>query len=101
MIVVHCHLRSRPERRAQTIAALVAVQRATRERDEGCLHYAYLADLEDDCAFTCVEEWSDPEALRRHVDSEHVRALDAVLAETLEAPEQIKIFTADPTRLRD
>lgn len=101
MIVVHCQLRSKPERLAETVAALVAVQRATRERDDGCLHYAYVADLEDDCAFTCVEEWRDLEALRRHVKSPHVAELDRVLAETADGPEEIRIFRAEPAQLAE
>lgn len=99
MIVVHCYVRSKPERRAETVAALVAVQRATRALDDGCLHYAYVADLEDECAFTCVEEWRDMEALDSHVRSSHVVAADAVLAQTAEGPEEVRIFRAEPTQM--
>ncbi|HVX43421.1 MAG TPA: putative quinol monooxygenase [Mycobacteriales bacterium] len=98
MIVVHCHLRSKPQHRDETVAALVAVQEATRERDPGCLHYAYLADLQDPNAFTCVEEWTDAESLAAHVASPHVAECDAVLARTADGPEQISVFAADPTR---
>jgi quinol monooxygenase YgiN len=99
MIVVHCRLRTRPEKRAETVAALIAVQEATRERDPGCLHYAYLADLQDQNAFTCVEEWTDLASLAAHVASPHVAECDAVLARTAEGSEQITVFTAEPTRL--
>lgn len=100
MIVVHAFLRCKPDRRTETVAALKEMRRATLVNDEGCLHYAYMADLEDDCSFVCVEEWRDMESLRTHIDSPHMAALDAVLAETAEGPEEIRIFEASPTELR-
>ncbi|WP_020574457.1 putative quinol monooxygenase [Actinopolymorpha alba] len=97
MIVVHAILRSRPERRTDTVAALIAMQHATRANDEGCLHYAFVADLEDDCLFTCVEEWADMASLRAHLESPHMAALDRLLAETAEGPAEIRVFEATRT----
>jgi quinol monooxygenase YgiN len=98
VIVVHAFLRCKPGRRDETVAALVEMRRATLA-ESGCLHYAYTADLEDDCAFVCVEEWRDLESLRAHIASPHMAALDAVLAETAAGPEEIRIFSATPTEL--
>lgn len=99
MIVVHAFLRCKPDRRAETVAALKEVGWRTLANDEGCLHYGYFADLDDDCVFVCVEQWRDMESLRAHIASPHVAALEAVLAETAEAPEEIRIFEATPTEL--
>lgn len=99
MIVVHAFLRCKPDRREETVAALREMRWATLANDDGCLHYAYMADLEDDCAFVCVEEWRDLEALRAHIASPHMAVLDAVLAETAEGPEEIRIFSASETEL--
>lgn len=99
MIVVHAFLRCKPDRRDETVAALKEMRWATLANDEGCLHYAYVSDLEDDCVFVCVEEWRDMESLRAHIASPHMAALSAVLAETAEGPEEIRIFEATPTQL--
>ncbi|GAB3404026.1 putative quinol monooxygenase [Flindersiella endophytica] len=99
MIVVHAFLRCKPGRRDETVAALVEMRRATLAGEPGCLHYAYTADLEDDHAFVCVEEWRDLEALRAHIASPHMAVLDGVLAETAEGPEEIRVFEAMPAEL--
>lgn len=99
MIVVHALMRSKPERRAETVETLLAMQRATREFDQGCLHYAFVADLEDDCVFTCVEEWADMAALRAHLASPHLAELGAKLSETREGQSELRIFEATRTEL--
>ncbi|MGH3488272.1 MAG: putative quinol monooxygenase [Actinopolymorphaceae bacterium] len=99
MLVVHAELRSRPDRRAETVAALIAMQHATRDTDIGCLHYAFVVDLEDDCLFTCVEEWRDAAALEAHLASPHMTALDEVLASTAAGPATIRVFDATPTEI--
>jgi quinol monooxygenase YgiN len=99
MIVVHAILRSKPDRRAETRAALDELQRATNERDEGCLHYAYLQSLTDPDEFTAVEEWRDAEALRKHLASDHLARVDEVLAETAAGKAVIRVFEARPTAL--
>jgi quinol monooxygenase YgiN len=99
MIVVHAVLRSRPERRTDTVAALIAMQHATRSADDGCLHYSFVVDLEDDCLFTCVEEWRDMAALEAHLASPHMAALDSLLSETTVGPAEIRVFEAVPTQV--
>jgi len=99
MIVVHAVLRSRPERRADTTAALISAQRTTRTNDRGCRHYAFVVDLEDNCLFTCVEEWESMAALQAHLASPHLADLDAVLADTAEGPAQIRVFESEPTAI--
>ncbi|MET9020649.1 putative quinol monooxygenase [Actinopolymorpha sp. NPDC004070] len=99
MIVVHATLRSRPDRRVDTVAALIAMQHAVRTNDDGCLHYAFVADLEDDCLFTCVEEWTDLDALHEHLASPHMAALDSVLADSAEGPADIRVFEAVPAQI--
>jgi quinol monooxygenase YgiN len=99
MIVVHAILRSKPERRAETAAALAEMQRAANERDEGCLHYAYLQSLTDPDEFTAVEEWRDEEALRKHIESEHMARLDEVLEQTAAGKAVIRVFEATPRDL--
>lgn len=99
MIVVHAVLRSKPERRAETVAALRALQEATLANDDGCLHYAFCADITDDCLFTCVEEWRDMDALRAHLAAPHMNDPASPLADTTIGDEQIRVFHAEPTSL--
>lgn len=95
MIIVHAVSRCKPERRDEHVAALLAAQRATNENDTGCLHYRFVADLEDPCLFTCVELWRDAESLRAHLDAPHLTDLRAVLAETTAGPGEAKFFEAE------
>lgn len=96
MIIVHAVNRCKPERRDEHVAALLAAQRATNENDEGCLHYRFVADLEDPCLFTCVELWQDSESLRAHLAAPHLEELRAVLAETAAERGEVKAFEAEP-----
>lgn len=40
--------------------------------EEGCLHYAYAADLFDPCLIRISEKWSGPEALAAHMEAAHM-----------------------------
>ncbi|MGH8794157.1 MAG: putative quinol monooxygenase [Stackebrandtia sp.] len=99
MIVVHVQLRSKPERRAETVSALRQMQQSTRDNDAGCLRYAFSVDLDDDCLFACVEEWSDMASLRAHLAADHMAGPDAALGETLAAPADIRVFEASAVSL--
>lgn len=55
-----------PERRAECIAAIAPLQRATREQEPGCLAYVFSADPVDDGSIAVYELWSDAESLEAH-----------------------------------
>lgn len=77
MLVVHTSARAAPGRRGELVAAARAMAAATRG-DQGCLRYAFAADLEDDDRVLGVEVWSDEAALAEHMSHEHTREFLAV-----------------------
>lgn len=95
MIVVHARVRSTPETRKETVAAMVEMQLASRTED-GCLSYTFVTDIDDDLRFTCVEEWRDLEALRAHFGTPHMAAYRAAVGPTTAGPTQISLFEAEP-----
>lgn len=99
MIVVHAIMRSKPDRRAETVEHLLEMQRATRENDSGCLHYAFVADLEDECVFTCVEEWADLDSLKAHLAAPHMAEIGAKLADTREGKSELRVFESSRIEL--
>ncbi|HZE38398.1 MAG TPA: antibiotic biosynthesis monooxygenase [Stackebrandtia sp.] len=101
MIIVHVWLRSKPETRDTTIAALKQMQASTIAGDDGCQHYAFAADLDDDCLFTCMEEWRDEAALAAHLAADHMREPDAILDESTIGKAVIKVYRAEPSTIPD
>lgn len=42
-------------------------------RETGCITYELLQNREDQTDFTFVEEWTDPNALGTHFETEHIK----------------------------
>ncbi|GAB3233782.1 hypothetical protein GCM10027447_30410 [Glycomyces halotolerans] len=99
MIAVHVFLQCRIEHRQEFIEALKALQDATRAGDEGCLHYSFAADLEDPTRFVCLEEWTDADSLKAHLEADHHRAASAVLDRLRQSPAEVRIFHAQQAEL--
>ncbi|WP_051326127.1 putative quinol monooxygenase [Glycomyces tenuis] len=99
MIVVHVSLYSRPEHRASFARALRRLQAATLERDAGCLRYDCSVDLADADRFTCVEQWTDMDSVRAHLEAPHHLEADALLDRWRARPAEVRLFTAEPAEL--
>lgn len=98
MIVVHTRVRCHARHRDAFIAILQQLQDATR-REDGCLEYSYVADLDDDCLFVGVEEWRDEAALRAHLAAPHMNDPDSRFDAYSREPETVRVFTAQPLDL--
>lgn len=98
MIVVHTRVRCHAQHRDAFIAILKHLQDATR-REDGCLEYSYVADLDDDCLFLGVEEWRDEAALRAHLGAPHMNDPDSRFDAYSREAETVRVFTAQPLDL--
>lgn len=95
MIVVHALSRSKPAHRAEVAAAMLELQRATLAADDGCLHYRFVAELDDDCRFTCVEEWRDIDALRAHLAAPHIATYRSAVDGLMDGDTELRVFEAE------
>ena len=73
MLVIAGTIPFDPAHRDAFLAACVALQNATRA-EEGCLLYAFSADLEDPGLVHIVEKWTSEEALTEHFAQPHMKA---------------------------
>ncbi|MDF1735996.1 MAG: putative quinol monooxygenase [Minwuia sp.] len=73
MIVVSGVIRVAASSAATARQAVLEVAQATRSED-GCISYAFYADLEQEGAFRVFEEWEDDAALAAHFKTPHMAA---------------------------
>ena len=73
-VVVVAEIGIVPEKRAEALAALEELCRATHEEDEGCQLYALQLDPADESRVFMVEKWESAEALQAHGTTDHIRA---------------------------
>lgn len=71
MIVVSGVIRVAASSQGAAREAALEVAQATR-REDGCISYAFYADLEQEGAFRVFEEWKDDAALAAHFKTPHM-----------------------------
>ena len=81
MLVIAGTIPFDPAHRDKVHAACVALQTATRA-EEGCLLYAFSADLEEPGTLRIVEKWTSEEALLAHFAQPHMKAFRDALEGT-------------------
>jgi quinol monooxygenase YgiN len=92
MVAIALRLVARAERRQELLDA-VRNGLLTPTRDEpGCLRYRFYQDVEDENAFSFVEEWDNWEALGAHIRSAHVGAFLAALGDRLAEPPEARFY---------
>ena len=82
----------RPDKLQEAFDAFDPLIAETR-KEEGCITYEMLQNVEDPYDLTFVEEWASPEALEEHFETEHFRAIVARADELLTAPPDIRRYT--------
>jgi quinol monooxygenase YgiN len=80
MLVIAGTIPFDPAHRDAFLAACIALQEATR-KEEGCLLYAFSADLEDPGLVHIVEKWTSEEALTAHFAEPHMKAFADAMSE--------------------
>jgi quinol monooxygenase YgiN len=91
MIIVRITMKVLPEKQKEVMQTLLSMIE-TAGKEEGCLSYDVLCDIEGKTVFNLIEEWETREDLDRHIRSERFSVLlgtKSLLAE----PSKIKIHT--------
>jgi quinol monooxygenase YgiN len=99
MITVHAYVYAEPEHRSAYLEGLRALQASTRAHDAGCLRYEFWTSIDDPNAFVCVEEWTDMDALKAHLDAPHHTTGSAALDTYRARPSEIRVFASTPINL--
>ena len=89
VIIIQIYITPESADRFEKVAADVA--RASRN-DPGCLGYEFQRDLEKPGHYTLVEHWIGVSALKKHLEQEHTKQIQAVFAELATTPRTAEIF---------
>ena len=71
MIIVAGTIPIRADKREEAIEAALWMAEQTNQ-EEGCISYAFFADLKDPNLFHIFEEWESGEALAAHFEAPHM-----------------------------
>ena len=66
--------------RDRAVAATAAVQKATRDDEEGCLAYCFAPDPSEPTHIQVYELWTDPGSLAKHFEHPNYAAMVRVLS---------------------
>ncbi|RMF81217.1 MAG: antibiotic biosynthesis monooxygenase [Chloroflexi bacterium] len=93
-IMIAGRVKIKAEKRA--IAVVQAIEFAKLSREEaGCIRYEFYVDISDPNTFFVFGQWESQEALDRHVEAEHTKAMDAKLAEYAAKDPEISRYVVD------
>ena len=93
MLVINVQLTIDPAKRADFVAAAVAMQRASQV-EAGCHHYVFAADLEDEAVFHIAEKWDDQAALEAHFATAHMATFQKAIAGSVTGSKAFKYVVA-------
>jgi quinol monooxygenase YgiN len=68
IITVHCY--AKPERKNDLIALGTSMIAPSRS-EEGCIHYSFYQDLNEENRFLFYEEWKDQQSIDLHNSTNH------------------------------
>lgn len=71
-------------------AAAKAAKATTAEK--GCLTYEFQRDLDKPNHYILIERWTGIAAIRKHLDQEHTKQIQAIFRELSTAPLKVEIF---------
>jgi quinol monooxygenase YgiN len=84
-VLVAGHAPIRHDHRSAVIEAASHMRRLTIE-ERGCISYRFSFALDDPDELILIEEWSDVEALSRHLSSPHFETFSNLLRPMLNGP---------------
>jgi quinol monooxygenase YgiN len=56
-------------------------------KEDGCISYCLLRDIEDDSILTMIEEWENKDALDKHMETEHFTRLVPIIGKLRKSSE--------------
>lgn len=93
MIIIHAHLKVKPERREEFLEmtrALIAGSQA----EEGNIMYRLFEEAGNPNSFVMVEKWKDQAAIDFHNQTDHFQSFVRTAPEFLQGPLNAEIFDA-------
>ena len=69
------------------------LEKATNEKDEGCIKYILVRNRDNPNVFAFIEEWTSQESLDAHIAAAHSKEIGAKLVDLLEKPGEASFFT--------
>ena len=69
---VVARLHAKPGKEAELRSLLIGLIEPTH-KEEGCITYEMLENIEDPADFTFVEEWTDESRLAAHFETDHIQ----------------------------
>jgi quinol monooxygenase YgiN len=88
-LVIQIYIKVGTEAKFEAAAAKAA--KATLA-EKGCLAYEFHRDLEKPGHYTLIERWTGLSPLRKHLEKEHTKQLQAVFAEVSTTPRTADIY---------
>ena len=99
MLVINGVITIDPARRADVVAAAIAMQTAS-QAENGCFHYVFTADLEHDDVFHIAEKWEDQAALDVHFIQPAMATFQAAIAGAVKGMKIVKYDIASEGPVR-
>ena|SRR5688572_15704583 len=99
MIVLVARVHVKPSKREDFIKVAQGMLEPSRD-EKGCISYNFFADTLDSGFFHFFEEWESQEALKKHSQSDHYQRYSQAIAELLEKPSELRVYTVSKVELR-
>ncbi len=93
MITVIAQNQIKTEKLKDFIALVTQLVQDTRKNDAGCIRYELLQDAKTPNLLTMLEVWENQEALSSHMKSKHFQEASPLLADYLEKPGEVHLYT--------
>ncbi len=98
-LIINGELTIDPSRRDDLIKAAVTMQEASN-REDGCLHYVFTADLVRPDVFHIAEKWTSQKALDDHFATPHMADFGRAIAGAVKGIEVLKYEVASEGPVR-
>ena len=73
-VTVVARIKARPDAIEKVRYSLLALVEQTVDKDDGCINYDLYQDNDNPGLFFFLEKWESEESLKKHLDSEHIKA---------------------------
>ncbi len=90
-IQIVARLTTLPER-AEELKLLLIPQIEPTRKEEGCIQYTVLENIEKLTDFTLVEEWESQDMFEKHVSSERIQAVAERITALLAKPADVNFY---------
>ncbi len=94
VIIIHAEIKVKPDVRKEFLNQAAQLVEASQS-EPGNISYRLMEEASAPNTFMMIEAWKDEEAVRAHNQAEHFKAFGNAAAEMLEAPLNVKRYSAE------